>query len=163
MKGILVAALAVLTMVLAGCGSQQIDYSPKPSQAMTRQQAAALVEQVFYEDYGKQRPEYVEINDDFILLSDGVVSNSSGFGSAAAVGSGAIVAGNSRTVTKAAGQRIYWRTLDQVTIHQKRGRSNRFVLVLRNADGGTLRYVNVRTLAIAKDFVDAVQVLKSPR
>lgn len=163
MKGLFLAAMAVLTLALTGCGSQQIDYSPNPGPAMTRQQAASVVEQVFYEDIGKQRPEYVEINDEFLLLSDGVVSTSSGFGSAAPIGTGAIAAGNSRTVTKAAGQRIYWRSLDQVTIHQKRGRSNRFVLVLRRADGGTIRYVNVTTLAIAKDFVDAVQVLKRQR
>lgn len=161
MKGLFLAAMAALA--LTGCGSQQINYLPNPGPAMTRQHAVEVVEQVFYEDFGKQRPEHVEINDDFLLLSDGVVSTSSGFGSAAPIGTGAIAAGNSRTVTKAAGQRIYWRSLNQVTIHQKRGRSNRFVLVLRRDDGGTIRHVNVRALATAKEFVDAVQVLKAPR
>lgn len=163
MKGILLAAMAILAVALTGCGSQQINYTPNPGPNMTRQQAIAVVEQVFYEDYGGQRPDYVEVRDDFLLLSDGVVSSSSGFGSAAPIGTGAIAAGTSTTVTRAAGQRIYWRTLDKVTIHQKRNRANRLVLVLRRADGSTIRNVYVRTLTIAKDFVDAVQVLKTPR
>lgn len=146
---------------LAGCGSQPINYTAKAQPGMTRERAISVVEQVFYEDYSKKRPQYVEVTDEFILLSDGTISKSSGFATAAPIGNGAIAAGNSTTVTKAMGQRIYFRSLGTVIIHKARGREGRYAVVIRGADGGALRNVYMRTQATAEQFVDAIQFLKT--
>ncbi|WP_153050275.1 hypothetical protein [Pseudomonas sp. MF4836] len=146
---------------LAGCGSQPIDYAAKAQPGMTRERAVSVVEQVFYEDFSKKRPQYVEVTDEFILLSDGTISKSSGFATAAPIGNGAIAAGNSTTVTKAMGQRIYFRSLGTTTIHKTRGREGRYTVVIRNVDGSGLRNVHMRTQATAEQFIDAVQFLKT--
>jgi hypothetical protein len=155
--GMILLALAAL----AGCGSQPINYTAKAQPGMTRERAVSVVEQVFYEDYSKRRPQYVEITDEFILLSDGTVSKSSGFATAAPIGNGAIAAGNSTTVTKAMGQRIYFRSLGATTIHKARGREGRYTVVMRSIDGAALRNVYMRTQLAAEQFIDAVQFLKS--
>lgn len=157
MKRIWVALLAA--MMVAGCGSRLIEYKPSNNPSMTRKDAISIVEQVFYEDY-KQKPAHVEVTGEYLLLSDGIVSTTSGFASAVPAGNAVMAAGDSVTVTKSAGQRIYWRSLDKVTIHQRKGRTSRYILILRRADGGTLRHVGVFSLQTAQSFVDAVQVLK---
>ena len=159
MKGLWMVAL--VTLVLAGCGSTQINYSPKPNPGMTRAQAGSVVEQTFYESWGKKRPESVVITDEYLLLSDGIVSKSSGVASSAPIGGGAVAFGSSSTITKAAGQRIYWRSLGQITIHQRRGRTNRYTLVIRRADGLDTRHVGVASMESAERFIDAMQVLKT--
>ena len=153
--------ILLVVAALSGCGSQPIDYTAKAQPGMTRERAVSVVEQVFYEDYSKKRPQHVEVTDEFILLSDGTVSKSSGFASAVPIGGGAIAAGNSTTVTKAMGQRIYFRSLGSTTIHKVRGREGRYTVVIRSIDGGGLRNVHMRTQATAEQFIDAVQFLKT--
>ena len=95
-----ILALAfLLTLLLAGCGSNRVDYTPAAPVGMTREKAIQVVEQGFYEDYGKKRPVHVEITDRYIVLADGFMSKGSGFASAVPVGTGAIAAGSSTTVT----------------------------------------------------------------
>lgn len=92
-------AVLLATVVIAGCGHTRMDYVGVAPAGMDRDQAVSIVEQAFYEDYSKTKPQSVAVTDEYILLSDGVVSNGTSFGSATAIGSGAIAAGSSRVVT----------------------------------------------------------------
>ncbi|MCP6695892.1 hypothetical protein [Pseudomonas donghuensis] len=155
------AFISLLLTVLSGCGSNRVDYTPMPPAAMTRQQAIEIVEQGFYEDYGKKRPVHVDVTERYILLADGVISKGSGFASATPVGTGAIAAGTSTTITKEMGQRIYFNNLGRTTIHQKRTNPNRCTVVLRAFDQSDVRAIHTRSLAHAQRFADAIEVLRS--
>jgi hypothetical protein len=150
----------LLACALAGCGSHVVDYSPTPLPANDKQQAASFVEQAFYEDAGRNRPSSVLVTDRYILLSNGLLSKTSSFGSAVPLGTGAIAAGDATTVTKEIGQRLYFNSMTSALIRQKNGRANRFVVMLRRQDGSTLRAVNARSLMEAKRFADAFETLR---
>ncbi len=96
----------------------------------------------------------------FFKLSDGVVSQSSGFGSAASIGTGALVAGDDTTVTRQAGQRLYFNRMGPPLIRQDNRRHSRFAVVLTHRDGSASRVVNARSFDKAKQFADALETLR---
>ncbi|MEE1924412.1 hypothetical protein V0R50_22655 [Pseudomonas sp. 148P] len=158
LKLLLTAAAAVL---IAGCGSKRLDYSPAGSHISSRQQAVEVIEQTFFEDYSKKsRPQSVLVTEKVIVLSDGVISEGTAIGSAVPIGAGAIAVGSSKTVTRDAARRIYLNSIGDVSVFEKRGRSNRFVVVIRGIDGGTLATVRSTRLDRAKLFADAITYLK---
>lgn len=152
---------SLMLLLLTGCGSNKVDYTPAAPPSMTQAEAIEIVEQGFYEDYGKKRPVHVEFTERYILLADGVVSKGSGIASAVPIGVGAIAAGSSTTVTKEMGQRIYFNNLGRTTIHQKRTNPNRCTVVLRAFDQSDLRHIHTRSLIHAQRFADAVEVLRN--
>ncbi|MDH0650165.1 hypothetical protein N5D48_21570 [Pseudomonas sp. GD03858] len=161
-NGIKWCAVILLSFLVAGCSSQRLSYVPSAAQFSDRQQAADFVEQAFFEDYGKKfRPQSVLITDKVIILSDGMISEATGFASAAPLGSSAIAVGSSRSVTKDASRRIYLTSIDDVSIYQKRGRSNRFVVIIRGEDGRELGSIRTGSLERAQRFSDALTYLKS--
>ncbi|MCE0914709.1 hypothetical protein [Pseudomonas sp. NMI760_13] len=160
-NGIKLCAVILLGFLMTGCGSQRLIYSPSAAHFDDRQHAVDFVEQAFFEDYGKKfRPQSVLITDKVIILSDGVISEATGFASAAPLGSGAIAAGSSRSVTKDASRRIYLSSIDEISIYQKRGRSNRFTVVIRGEDGRELGSIRTGSLERAQRFSDALTYLK---
>ncbi|MFD2641796.1 hypothetical protein [Pseudomonas japonica] len=161
-NGIKWGALFLLSLLMAGCASQRLSYAPSAAHFSDRQQAADFVEQSFFEDYGKKfRPQSVLITDKVIILSDGVISEATGFASAVPIGAGAIAAGSSRSVTKDASRRIYLSSIDDISIYQKRGRSSRFTVVIRGADGRELGSIRTGSLERAQRFSDALIYLKA--
>lgn len=152
----------LLSLLMAGCGSQRLTYSPSAAHFGDRQQAIDFVEQAFFEDYGKKfRPQSILITDKVIILSDGVISEATGFASAAPIGAGAIAAGSSRSVTKNASRRIYLNSIDDISIYQKRGRASRFTVVIRGQDGRELGSIRTGSLERAQRFGDALIYLKT--
>jgi hypothetical protein len=150
----------LLVFLLAGCSYSQIAYQPKTD--IDRTEAIAIIEQVLLEDYNAQlRPVEVRVGNEFIELHDGLVSKGSTIGSAVAVGYGAIGASNSTTVTRAAGQRIYFSSLGTSTLHSKRMRDNRHVILVRNREDIVLRKVRTTNLSRAHRFLDALAYLAS--
>nr|WP_314872096.1 hypothetical protein [uncultured Pseudomonas sp.] len=161
-NGIKWCAGILLSVAISGCGSQRLNYAPSAAQFSERQQAVDVVEQSFYEDYGKKfRPQSVLITDKVIILSDGVVSEATGFSSAAPLGAGVIASGSSRSVTKDASRRIYLSSIDEVSIYQKRGRASRFTVIIRGVDGRELGSIRTGSLERAQRFSDALTYLKS--
>jgi len=161
MNGFKWCAVALLAAALSGCGSQRIDYVPTSSHFNDRQQAADVVEQTFYEDFGKKfRPQSVFINEKVIVLSDGVISESTGYASAVPIGAGAIAAGSSKSVTKDANRRIYLNSIHDIAIYQRRGRASRFTVVIRGSSNQELGSVRMGSLERAQQFSDAVAYLK---
>lgn len=157
-------AVLLATLVLAGCGHTRLNYVGTPPVGMNRQQAVSIVEQVFYEDYSKTRPQSVVVTDEYILLSDGIVSSGSSFGSATDFGGGgAIAVGSSRVVTKEMGQRLYLRSIGDVGVFQNKVKKGRYVVVIRGVDGGQLRMLRMLSLENAERFSDAIAYLKANR
>jgi len=155
--------IALAAVVLAGCGHRQLESVVTAPPGMDRQHAIAAVEQGFYEDWNNDRPQSVVVTDHYILLSDGVVSDGSSFASAVPIGTGAIAAGNSRVITREMGQRIYLSSLGEISIYEHKVKKNRFVVIIRSADGSELRKVNMRSLALAQQFAGAIAYLKAHR
>lgn len=153
--------LFVAAFVLVGCGHKQLDYRPAAPAGMDRHQAISAVEQGFYEDFSKTRPESIEVTEQFIVLSDGLVSKGSSFGSAAPIGNGAIAAGTSTVTTKLMGQRLYFNSMGSINIYQKKFRSGRFAVIIRAADGSEMRAVRLRSFEQAKRFADALEYLRA--
>ncbi|WP_060483354.1 hypothetical protein [Pseudomonas sp. NBRC 111119] len=151
----------LLAFTLAGCGSQRLSYVPSAAAFNDRQQAIDFVEQSFFEDYGKKfRPQSIVITDKVIILSDGVISEASGLVSAVPLGAGAIAAGSSRSLTKDASRRIYLSSIEGISIYQRRGRSNRFTVIIRGNDGHELGSIRTGSLVRAQRFADALTYLK---
>ncbi|NMY41934.1 hypothetical protein HBN76_11490 [Pseudomonas sp. WS 5013] len=151
--------IMLLGTLLLGC-HRFLDYSANPTNFNSPAEAIELLERIFHEDYGKQKVESVAVYPKYILLGDGIVSSSSGTAVAAPIGSGAIASGTTTTVTQHAGQRLYFSSLGKSTIHQRRLRSGRYVVIVRAHDGAELRKVSMRTLTDAERFVDAIEYLK---
>jgi hypothetical protein len=151
--------IMLLGALLFGC-HRFVDYSANPTSFSSSTEAIELLERIFHEDYGKQKVESVAIYPKYIILSDGIVSRSDGTAVAAPIGGGAIASGTTKTVTQHAGQRLYFSSLGKSTIHQRRLRSGRYVVIVRAHDGAELRKVSMRTLTDAERFVDAIEYLK---
>jgi hypothetical protein len=150
----------LLALALTGCGHALVDYSPRPD--MSRAEAEKIIEQVFLEDYDqRQRPDAVLFDDEFILLTDGVVTQGSSIGGATVIGHGALMTGSSKYTTRQAGLRIYYNSLGRSTLHTKRGRENRFAILIRNEEGSNMRRVSTTSEEKAKRFIDALAYMRA--
>jgi hypothetical protein len=139
-----------------------MSYTPVPT--TTFAEAQSIVEQVFLEDYvSDQRPQSVVVGAEYILLLDGLVTTGNSVASAAPIGAGAIAVGSSKSITREAGQRIYYNSLGESTLHSRKFKANRYVILIRNAEGATLRRINTTNLGKAQRFLDALTYLRSQR
>ncbi|MNJ35249.1 hypothetical protein D3C77_299800 [compost metagenome] len=162
-KSIKWTGLVLATFLIVGCGSQRLNYTPSETRFAKRDQAVEVIEQGFFEDYSKKfRPQSVLVTDKVIILSDGVIAEGSSVGAAVPIGTGAVGVANSRVITRDASRRIYLNSIGDVSLYQKRGRSNRFVVVIRAIDGSTLATVRARNLDRAKQFSDAIAYIRAP-
>jgi len=154
--------LLVGVLALAGCGHSRMSYTPVPMGTFV--EAQSIVEQVFLEDYvSDQRPQSVVVGPEYILLSDGLVTTGDSVASAAPIGVGAIAVGSSRSVTREEGQRIYYNSLGESTLHSRKFKANRYVILIRNTEGATLRRINTTNLDKAQRFLNALAFLRSER
>lgn len=151
---------AVLTIVLSGCGHTAIQYTPNPAAIASDSQAASVVEQGFYEDFGSTKPQSAIVTNEYIGLSNGTISRGVGFGQASAY-NGVVVGLNSTFVrTEELTQRIYFRSLGQPIVLEKNGRDNRYAVTIRTSEGTTARNVHFRSEARAVEFANALVYLR---
>lgn len=153
--GILLSFLIFLT----GCGHSQINYTPTPPTNMTWDKAVSIVERGFYEDYGEEKTQAVQITEESIILSDGSITTTKGFGTAVPVYGAAIVSTNTTGKTVAAGQRIYLAELQPSVVVKRNGREHRYAVIIRAEPGYTARRVFFRSEDRAKGFADAIAYL----
>lgn len=151
--------VVLLAFLISACGHRQLDYVAKPEAGMTWGQASSIVERGFYEDFGKRKPVAVLVTDNYIVLSDGTISEGSGVASTMPIGSGAIAVGSSTVVTKEAGQRLYFSSLGKPTIHQHRMKE-RYAVMIRSVEGANLRVLFFRSQTRAQEFADAIEYLR---
>ncbi|MDY0249719.1 MAG: hypothetical protein RBR45_06640 [Pseudomonas sp.] len=150
---------ALIFILLAGCGHSQIQYQPSDRQ-LDWSKAVSVIEQGFYEDYGKQRTQAVAVTSEAIILSDGTISNSAGVGTAMPLGGSALILGSITTKTINAGQRIYLNSLGDSMLMKRNGRDHRYAVIIRIKPGSTARTVFFRSENQAKQFLDALEYLK---
>ncbi|MDY0190716.1 MAG: hypothetical protein RBR22_08285 [Desulfuromonas sp.] len=150
---------ALICFLLAGCGHSHLQYQPSDRQ-LNWNKAVAIIEQGFYEDYGKQKTQTVSVTGEAIILSDGTISNSVGVGTATPLGGSALLIGTSTTKTVSAGQRIYLNSLGDSMLMKRNGRDHRYAVIIRIKPGVTSRTVFFRSENQAKQFLDALEYLK---
>ncbi|PFH11092.1 hypothetical protein BCF11_3533 [Collimonas sp. PA-H2] len=150
MKIVVVAVFLLLT----GCASNIVGYRPT---AINPEQARSVIEQVLMEQPSKNRPEQVFFTEEYVGYGNGVISTSKGFASATSLGNGAISVGSSVTSSKAQQTRIYFNSIESVTLYSQR---NRWVVLTRNQAGSILNKSLVDTQNKAEKFVDALMYFK---
>lgn len=153
------AGIVLLAVFISACGHRQLEYVATPEAGMGWDKASLLVEQGFYEDFGKRKPMAVLVTDDYIVLSDGTISEGRGVASAVPVGSAAFAVGSSTVVTKEAGQRLYYSSLGVPTVHQHRLKK-RYAVIIRSVEGANLRVVFFRSQFRAQEFASAIEFLR---
>lgn len=146
----------VYAVLLAGCGHSQIGYTPVAPTGITTQQAASIVEQGFYEDYGQQKPQTAMVTDEFIGLSNGTITRGLTTGTAQAFGGVVVGLGSTFLRTEEINQRIYFRSLGVPIVSKRNGRENRYAVTIRLAEGVTARNVYFRSEQRAREFADAL-------
>jgi hypothetical protein len=133
---------------------------PRPRQGMTQHQAASIVEQGFYEDYSRQKPQSAMVTEEFIALSNGSVTRGLTTGTASFYGGVAIGLGSTFLRTEEIAQRIYLRSLGAPVLSKRNGRDNRFAVTIRTIEGTTARSVYFRSEGRADEFADALVYLR---
>lgn len=155
-------AVVMVAVLAAGCGHQRLDYSAQAPTGMKWAEAAAIVEQGFYEDFGKRKAAAALVGEEFITLSDGTISTGQGFAAAVPVGIGAIASGSSTVTTREAGQRLYYRSMGKPSVFKRRMK-DRYAVMVRSVEGANLRVVMFRSLARAEEFANALEYLRTSR
>ena len=143
---------SILILLLAACTAKSIHYTPIA--VSSKSQAIKIIEQVFFEQHIKYRPQNIFITDDFIGLARGTLSKSSGLG----VGIGnnrnlAIGLGSSKTLSKGINQRIYFNSLGAPELYIKRGR---YIAQIKSKSGQTIINVRAKSEVKAKRFMDSI-------
>ncbi|QKE63116.1 hypothetical protein HNE05_07010 [Aquipseudomonas campi] len=130
--------MVLLALLLTGCTSTQVDYSP---QGISEQDAYAVIKQVVLAQPQTLRPDSVYIDQHYM-----------GFNDPGAAG---------KPVTadaKAAGERIYFNSIDSLHMYKLFGR---YTVQLFRADGQALQGFTMDSRAQAERFIDAVQFYRS--
>lgn len=150
------AFLLVLTLIITGCGSRQIDYQPSTNAITSRAQAEQVIEKSFYEDYGQARVSSMTVTRDYLLLSNGLVTRSQATG----VAQGGIAVASGTAVTAPDEARIYYSSIGSAKLYTSKNREGRYTVILRRTDDSVIRHVRFRNAADAKQFIDAIDYLK---
>lgn len=152
---ILLAALAI-----GGCGHTQIAYTPTPRAGMDTKQAASIVEQGFYEDYGSEKAQSAMVTPEYIALSNGTVSRGVNVGQASAYNGVVVGLGSTFMTTQEINQRIYYRSVGAIQVYKKNMRDNRYAVIIRTSEGANARRIFFRSESRAEEFADAMEYLK---
>lgn len=155
-----IAGLLFAALLLAGCGHTMVDYTPKPRPGMDTQQAASVVEQGFYEDFGKEKAQSAMVTSEYIALSNGTVSRGVNLGQASAYNGVVVGLGSTYMTTQDINQRIYFRSVGEIQVYKKNARENRYAVIIRTVEQTTARRVFFRSESRAEEFADAMEYLK---
>ena len=153
-------AILMLFALLAACGHTRVDYTPKPRPGMDAAQAASVVEQGFYEDYGKEKAQSAMVTSEYIALSNGTVSRGVNLGQASAYNGVVVGLGSTYMTTQDINQRIYFRSVGEIQVYKKNARENRYAVIIRTVEQTTARRVFFRSESRAEEFADAMEYLK---
>lgn len=155
-----IAGLLFAALLLAGCGHTRVDYTPKPRPGMDTQHAASVVEQGFYEDFGKEKAQSAMVTSEYIALSNGTVSRGVNLGQASAYNGVVVGLGSTYMTTQDINQRIYFRSVGEIQVYKKSARENRYAVIIRTVEQTTARRVFFRSESRAEEFADAMEYLK---
>lgn len=153
-------AILMLFALLAACGHTRVDYTPKPRPGMDAAQAASVVEQGFYEDFGKEKAQSAMVTPEYIALSNGTVSRGVNLGQASAYNGVVVGLGSTYMTTQDINQRIYFRSVGDIQVYKKNARENRYAVIIRTVEQTTARRIFFRSESRAEEFADAMEYLK---
>ncbi|MBD9671605.1 hypothetical protein IB275_13565 [Pseudomonas sp. PDM21] len=154
----LIAVIAI--SMLTACGHTQVAYTPSPRAGMDTKQAASIVEQGFYEDYGSEKAQSAMVTPEYIALSNGTVSRGVNVGQASAYNGVVVGLGSTFMTTQEINQRIYYRSVGAIQVYKKNMRDNRYAVIIRTSEGANARRIFFRSESRAEEFADAMEYLK---
>lgn len=152
--------LLVALIGLSGCGHTMVAYTPTPRAGMDTKQAASIVEQGFYEDYGSEKAQSAMVTPEYIALSNGTVSRGVSVGQASAYNGVVVGLGSTFMTTQEINQRIYYRSVGAIQVYKKNMRENRYAVIIRTSEGANARRIFFRSESRAEEFADAMEYLK---
>lgn len=152
--------LLVALFGLSGCGHTMVAYTPTPRAGMDTKQAASIVEQGFYEDYGSEKAQSAMVTPEYIALSNGTVSRGVNIGQASAYNGVVVGLGSTFMTTQEINQRIYYRSVGAIQVYKKNMRDNRYAVIIRTSEGANARRIFFRSESRAEEFADAMEYLK---
>ncbi len=142
-------------LLLMGCATSVIDYRPSPAMSIT--DSVETIEELTTTQHRAWRPNFIEINDKYLLWDYGTVSR--GLGSAVVVGHVAI--GSSRTTTRGSSERIYFKSIERVELRSwiRKFRQWYVVTAVMEREKRDTHLLRTRDLEDAKRYTDAFRTL----
>ncbi|GAB1267006.1 hypothetical protein NBRC116493_02590 [Aurantivibrio infirmus] len=101
-----------------------IQYEPETD--MSLDEAGRVIDRLIMEQHPAWRPDFVEINDQYILLGYGTVTR--GGGSAVVLNENVVI-GSSSSNTRAAGERVYYESTNKVVLYSWKRKFKQWYIV----------------------------------
>ncbi|WP_122081327.1 sensor protein [Vibrio coralliirubri] len=142
-----------LVLLLTGCAAKQVPYSP--SDMVTKEVAASVIEQVVMEQPLKFRPEGLVVTSSYIGLSEGhdskvvAVSNYNGASD--------LLLSSANVSLSDINSRYYFNSISDFELYSKR---DWFIIQLKNDEQRVVKHFYTRSLEKAQRFIDSINYMK---
>jgi hypothetical protein len=121
---------------------------------MALNDALELIDRLIMEQHSTWRPDFVEVNDRYILLGYGTITRSSG----SAVVNNKIIVDSGSSNTRAAGNRVYYESTDKLVLYSWKRKFKQWYVV--SMVGKKQQHMlRTRNLEEAKKMVNALEVV----
>lgn len=139
-------------LLLGSCAAQIIGYSK--IKISDKDLAVRNIEQVFYEQPAKYRPESIVVTDDYLGLSSGTVVETKGVGLARGLSNNLLVGiGSSKSYVNNIKERIYFNSIGEISLFQKR---SWFIIQVRHSDGRIFHNIYTKDKSKAVNFISSI-------
>ncbi|WP_240493346.1 sensor protein [Vibrio coralliirubri] len=142
-----------MVLLLTGCAAKQVPYSP--SDMVTKEVAASVIEQVVMEQPLKFRPEGLVVTSSYIGLSEGrdskvvAVSNYNGASD--------LLLSSANVSLSDINSRYYFNSISDLELYSKR---DWFIIQLKNDEQRVVKHFYTRSLEKAQRFIDSMNYMK---
>lgn len=138
--------------IIEACTAQLVGYTK--NKISDQDLAVRDIEQVFYEQPAKHRPESIVVTDDYLGLSSGTMVETKGLGFARGVSGNSLIGiGTSKSYINNIKERIYFNSIGKISLFQKRGW---FIVQIQRSDGHVFRRIYTRDKGKAVNFISAI-------
>ncbi len=143
--------------MLTSCGTTPTNYKQK--QVIPKEDAIVILEQLLMTQHPDYRPNNIFINDEFLGLDFGSVTESNTFGSGTPIGNSYFTGSYTKTETTFVGSRHYFSDIEKIKLLSwKRKLKQWYVITTYNGQGqNTANIYRTRDLNRAKLFYDSFQ------
>ncbi|MGP9800660.1 hypothetical protein [Rheinheimera sp. NSM] len=138
--------------LICSCAAQQVGFT----KSIIADQSLAIkkIEQVFYEQSIKHRPESIVITNDYLGLSSGTQVETKGAGFTSGVAGTLLVGiGTSKSYVKDITDRIYFNSIGKIALFKKR---DWFIIQINHSDGRLFRNIYTRDKSKATEFIGSI-------
>lgn len=141
--------LVCISITLFGCAAQRLSYEPKTVKSFN--EAVFVIEQVFYEQPQRYRPDGVVVSNSYLGISLGSGSVSTGAG--VVTGSNNAISNASTLESANINNRIYYNSIGDIFLFKKR---DWFIVQIIRKDGTHFRSIYTREKHKAEALVDSL-------